>query len=174
MTTVDKNIYPIGLFEAPVMMSKKQIDAWIAELSNFPKQLREVVKQLSTDELDQSYREGSWTIRQLIHHLGDSHTHAYIRFKWPLAHPGCIIKAYDERAWSDFKDAKEAPVDLSLDFLEVLYAKWVYLLKTLNEEDYKTFYIHPEGNQQKSLFFTLGQYVWHGHHHLAQIKERHR
>lgn len=168
---VDKNVYPIGLFEAPVMITKQQIAQWIDQLSNYPNELRASVEQLSDSELDSSYREGSWTIRQLINHMADSHTHAYIRFKWALAHPDCVIKAYDEVAWSDFKDAKEAPIEVSLDYIELLYKRWVYFLKTLNEDDFKVFYIHPAGNQQKSLFFTLGQYVWHGNHHLAQIKQ---
>lgn len=172
MSTVDKKIYPIGVFEAPIMSSKKQIDSWIDELSNYPKQLRSLLSELTDEEIDKPYREGSWTIRQLIHHIADSHTHAYIRFKWSMAHPGCVIKAYDEGAWSNFKDAKESPVELSLDYIEVLYKKWVYYLKTLQEEDFNTFYIHPVNNQQKSLFFTLGLYVWHGNHHLAQIQQR--
>lgn len=171
MTTVDKEVYPIGLFESPVMISKSQIEDWIDEIAQYPALLRNSIESLTESDLESSYREGTWTIRQLVHHIADSHTHAYIRFKWAKAHPGCVIKAYDEMAWSDFKDAKEAPIELSLVYIDMLYKRWVYFLKTLTEEDYQIFYIHPQGNQQKSLFFTLGQYVWHGNHHLAQIEQ---
>lgn len=164
--------YPIGTFSCPKGRSIEHITEWISVLSSFPKRLHNAVDSLDNTTLDTPYRDGAWTIRQLVHHIADSHTHAYIRFKWAYAHPGCVIKDYDETAWSEFKDAKEAPIKHSLEYIESLYKRWIYFLKTLSEEDYQIFYIHPAGNQQKSLFFTLGQYVWHGEHHLAQIVQK--
>ncbi len=164
--------YPIGTFSCPEELSVEQIDEWLSILSSFPERLQKAVGSLDNNTLDTPYRNGTWTIRQLVHHIADSHTHAYIRFKWAKAHPGCVIKDYDEGAWSDFIDAKEAPVINSLEYIELLYKRWIYFLKTLSEEDYLITYIHPSGNQQKSLFFTLGQYVWHGEHHLSQIVQK--
>ena len=113
---------------------------------------------------------GGWTIRQVVHHIADSHHHSYTRFKWALTEDRPVIKAYDEKEWSNLFDANTAPIVLSLNYLKALHAKLVYLLKGLSKEDLERVYIHPDGNVEVSLLENIGKYAWHGNHHLAHIE----
>jgi hypothetical protein len=122
------------------------------------------------DQLDSPYRPKGWTIRQVIHHLGDSHTNTYIRFKWALTENEPVIKAYHEDRWAALRDTKFAPIKLGLDYLSVLHAKWVYLLKGLTSKDLKKCFIHPETMKEISLDKNIGIYAWHCEHHYMHIK----
>jgi hypothetical protein len=172
MTPSDLNKlkYPIGIFTAPTEIDNSQIMNWIQELEEFPSKLRQLVEMLTDSQLDTAYRPGGWTVRQLIHHLADSHTHSYIRFKWALTEEKPVIKAYDENSWAAIFDSNSAPIYLALDYLHALHARMVYLLRGLNSDQLDRTFIHPESGGEFSVKETIGNYVWHGKHHLAHIQ----
>lgn len=162
--------YPIGHYIIPEPISRKQLDDWISILEHLPRRLADMVSPLSEEQLETPYRPGGWTVRQLIHHISDSHHHSYIRFKWALTEDNPLIKPYFEKEWSKLFDAKSAPIQLSLDHLKVVHAKLVYLLKGLSEEDLQRKFTHPEGNEVTTLEENVGRYAWHGSHHFAHIE----
>ncbi|MGB5359829.1 YfiT family bacillithiol transferase [Eudoraea sp.] len=163
--------YPIGKFEAPSKISENQILEWIAFLENYPNKLELLVKELSTAQLETPYRPGGWTVRQVIHHVADSHHHSYIRFKWALTEETPVIKPYLEKEWAELFDTRTAPIELSISHLRAVHAKLVYLLKGLSSSDLKRSFIHPEGRESTTLEENIGRYVWHGHHHYNHIKQ---
>ncbi|MFI1772192.1 YfiT family bacillithiol transferase [Thalassobellus citreus] len=162
--------YPIGQFDCPTNISKEDIANWISILEHFPNKLENLVKGLTNEQLDTVYRPGGWTIRQVVHHLSDSHHHSYIRFKWALTEDNPVIKAYYEERWAELIDSKTAPIEMSLLHLKAIHTKLVYLLKTLNEYDLNKCFIHPETNSQVILSFNIGNYAWHSNHHYAHIE----
>jgi hypothetical protein len=170
MEASDKLKYPIGRLSLPDQIDQQQIDAWIDNLENFPDKLREVAENLSEAELETPYRPGSWTARQTIHHLADSHMNSYIRFKWALTEDNPIIKGYNEAVWADMKDSKTADTDASLKMIEGIHARWVALLRGLTMEELKSTFYHPEFDKTMRLDRMVGLYSWHGDHHLAHIE----
>ncbi len=142
--------YPIGQVNIPEDISEKNIENWISDIETFPSKLKNLVKDLSEEQLNTPYRNGGWTVRQTIHHCGDSHVNSYIRFKWTLTEDKPIIKAYYEDRWAELFDTKDAPIELSLNFIKALHAKWVYLLKGLSQDDLNTVFIHPESGDAVS------------------------
>tara|TARA_R110002051_G_scaffold56554_4_gene105266 strand:+ start:850 stop:1386 length:537 start_codon:yes stop_codon:yes gene_type:complete len=170
MENLEKLKYPIGHFECPTEISKEKINEWILVLDELPKKLSNLVSNYSQEQLNTPYREGGWTVRQVIHHLADSHHHSYTRFKWALTEDKPLIKAYYEKEWSNLFDATSAPIELSLSYLSALHAKLVFLLKGLSNDDYSKFYIHPDGNVSVSVAENLGKYAWHSNHHYVHIK----
>jgi len=160
--------YPIGKAKIPDMITDQDIQKWISLLDSFPRKMRLITQNLSDEQLDTPYREGGWTIRQVVHHVVDSHYNSYIRFKWTLTEDKPVIKAYYEDKWADLHDYK-APIELSLAALDSLHAKWVYLLKGLSKEDLKRVFIHPETNEEVSLEKNIGIYAWHSKHHYSHI-----
>jgi radical SAM superfamily enzyme YgiQ (UPF0313 family) len=163
--------YPIGKVNLPKIISKLDIEKWISILETFPQNLEFLVRNLSDKQLDTPYREGGWTIRQVIHHCYDSHHNSYTRFKWTLTEDKPIIKVYYEDRWGELNDSKSAPIILSIDALKALHAKWVYFLKdtSINSLDKK--FIHPEDNDEVSLKENIGIYAWHCNHHFAHIEQ---
>ena len=133
-----------------------------------PSRLREIVKDLRDGQLDTAYRPGGWTARQVVHHLADSHTNSYCRFRLALTEDLPVIKAYDEARWAELSDAKQAPIELSLTLLDALHGRWVLLLESLTEEDFRRAFRHPEHGEMR-LDWTLGLYAWHCRHHVAHI-----
>ncbi len=168
---LDELRYPIGHFKCPERITPSHVSDWIQALEEFPQKLEDLVKDLSEERLDTPYRPGGWTVRQVVHHLADSHHHSYTRFKWALTEKSPVIKAYEERDWADLFDARTAPLYLSLAYLKALHAKMVFLLKGIQTEDFHKVYIHPDGNVEVSVAENLGKYVWHGRHHYAHIEE---
>jgi len=166
---IDKLKYPIGKVNLPNKISNTDIKTWINVLEKFPKQLSNLTNNLSDEQLDTPYRNGGWTIRQVIHHLADSHHNSYTRFKWALTEDKPIIKAYYENRWATLFDSKNAPILLSLNYLSALHAKWVFLLKGISINDLQKIFIHPNGNEQVSLAQNIGIYAWHSKHHFAHI-----
>ncbi|SNR31985.1 YfiT family bacillithiol transferase [Lutibacter flavus] len=166
---LEKLKYPIGKPVIPSIITKNELTEWINTLENFPLKLEALVKNLTKDQLDTQYRESGWTIRQVIHHCADSHQNSYIRFKYTLTEDKPIIKAYYEDRWAELFDTKSAPINLSLNMLKALHAKWVYLLNGLKPEELKKEFIHPDGNELVSLETNIGIYAWHCNHHFAHI-----
>lgn len=162
--------YPIGKFEIPSSITKNQIEGWISILEHFPNRLENLVKNLTDEQLDTVYRLGGWTIRQVVHHVSDSHHHSYIRFKWALTEDKPIIKAYYEDRWAELFDSKSAPIDMSIQHLKAIHYKLVYLLKGLSEVDLNKTFIHPETNKEVVLKQNIGIYAWHCNHHYAHIE----
>ncbi|MCR9264629.1 MAG: putative metal-dependent hydrolase [Flavobacteriaceae bacterium] len=163
--------YPIGHYQIPDPITQQHLDEWISVLENLPQRLADMVLPLSEDQLEAPYRPEGWTVRQLVHHIADSHHHSYIRFKWALTEDNPLIKPYDEKAWAALFDSKSAPIQMSLDHLRVVHAKLVYLLKGLSEEDLQRKFTHPDGNEETTLKENIGRYAWHGSHHFAHIKK---
>ncbi|WP_044638541.1 YfiT family bacillithiol transferase [Siansivirga zeaxanthinifaciens] len=163
--------YPIGVFVPPVTITTTEIAAWIDALESFPKKLSALVKDLPVLDLETTYRPGGWTVRQVIHHLADSHHNSYTRFKWALTEEKPIIKAYDEVRWAELFDSKTAPINLSLLHLEAVHAKLVYLLRGLTDAELNKCFIHPETQKEVVLKVNIAQYVWHGNHHVAHIEQ---
>ncbi len=168
--TLEQLRYPIGKFIAPKEITQTQITEWIAILEALPARLAALVKDLTEEQLATPYRPDGWTVRQLIHHISDSHHHSYTRFKWALTENTPIIKPYDEKGWSALFDAQTAPIEMSLDHLKAVHAKLVYLLKGTSMEALEKEFIHPDGNVSTSLKENIGRYAWHGSHHFAHIK----
>ncbi len=162
--------YPIGQFNSLDIITEEHINEWITVLEEFPTKLKVLVGNLDDKQFNTPYRDGGWTIGQLIHHIADSHHHSYTRFKWTLTENKPTIKAYDQNEWSDLFDAKSAPVELSLAYISVLHAKLVFLLKGLTRNQWDMTYVHPEGNVTVSLAQNAGKYAWHSNHHFAHIK----
>lgn len=168
---LEKLKYPIGKLEIPTNINNKNIEDWISIIEHFPNRLENLVQHLSEEQLDTTYRENGWTIRQVIHHCYDSHHNSYTRFKWTLTEDKPIIKAYYEERWAELFDSKSAPISLSLHAIKALHAKWVYLLKGLSEENLAAFFIHPSGNEEVTLKKNIGIYAWHCNHHFAHIQQ---
>lgn len=162
--------YPIGKFHKPDSISGEQIRKWIDVLETLPYRLEKLVGRLSEDQLDSPYRPGGWTIRQLVHHIADSHHNSYIRFKWGLTEEEPVIKAYDEKKWAELHDATSAPISLSLDHLKAVHAKLVFLLRGLDRADLDKRFIHPDNQMATTLAENIGRYAWHSEHHFAHIK----
>ncbi|MEH7309167.1 YfiT family bacillithiol transferase [Neobacillus drentensis] len=159
--------YPIGRFEFDGEITFGEIDGWIKEMEELASLLRDAVKDLNDEQLDIPYRSGGWTIRQVVHHLADSHMNAYIRFKWALTEDNPVIKPYEEGQWAELSDSNLS-VDTSLSLLEALHIRLVNLLRSLSPEDLKRTFIHPESGQV-SVGRNIGIYAWHGRHHVAHI-----
>lgn len=168
--SIEELKYPIGRAQVPDEIGAVLVDQWIQILEGFPKKLADLVENLDENQLGTPYREGGWTIRQVLHHLVDSHNNSYIRFKWTLTEDEPLIKAYYEERWAELKDSREAPAELALKALEALHAKWTWLLRSLDDEQLNRCFIHPEGNQRVSLKRNIGIYAWHSRHHYAHIE----
>ena len=160
--------YPIGEFSPPDTVTQDQVDDWIDDVDALPGDLRRTVSALSDDQLDTPYRPGGWTVRQVVHHLPDSHMNSLIRFKWALTEERPLIKAYDEKGWAGLPDSL-APIGDSLDLLDALHRRWVSLLRALSRAQLQREFVHPESGPA-TLAATVGSYAWHGRHHLAHVE----
>lgn len=160
--------YPIGRFEHQGEVSDGDIALWIGQIEALPQEMRRAVDGLSDAQLDTPYRPGGWTLRQVVHHVPDSHLNAYVRFKWALTEDEPAIKTYEEARWAELADYRLTPVDTSLDFLALLHAKWVILLRALDRRELARRFVHPEWGRI-DLAHTVGSYAWHGRHHLAHV-----
>ena len=159
--------YPIGNFQFDGEITNSVTKDWINEIKDLPRLLRDVVKNLDNEQLDTPYRPGGWTVRQVIHHLADSHMNAYVRFKLALTEEKPVIKPYEETKWAELSDYK-LPIDISLSLLEALHIRWTDLLLSLIPADMEKTFIHPDSGEV-SVGKNIGIYAWHGRHHLAHI-----
>lgn len=161
--------YPIGEFEWNGDISAEQRRLWIKDLADAPAQLRAAVSGLSEAQLDTPYRPEGWTVRQVVHHLPDSHLNSYMRFKLAVSEDEPTIRPYDEQGWAMTKEAQNGPIEMSLQLLEALHTRWVAFLQTLSDEEYQRSFLHPENPGKQRLDYTLGSYSWHSRHHIAHI-----
>lgn len=159
--------YPIGEFNFEGEITKNIVMEWIKEIEILPNHLKETVEKLHDDQLNTPYREGGWTVRQVVHHIADSHLNAFVRVKLALTEEKPFIKTYDENKWVELSDY-DMPVIVSLGLLEGLHSRWVQLLSGLNDAELKKVFLHPELGEV-SIGKCIALYAWHGKHHLAHI-----
>ena len=162
--------FPIGRFIRPTHgdpNAAAALKSAITDIAELPELLRNALEDLDKDQLATPYREGGWTIRQLTHHIADSHMNAFLRVRKALTENSPVISPYDEKAWAELHDSA-APVEWSLELVESLHARWVMLLQSLSSEQWQRCFVHPEHGPQTIEFATL-LYAWHSRHHLAHI-----
>lgn len=169
-TTAPDPRYPIGKFQWVPNISQQDRAAFIADIAEAPERLRAALGGLSESQLDTPYRDGGWTVRQVVHHLFDSHLNAYVRFKLALTEDEPTIKAYSESLWAELPDARTAPAEISTALLDNLHRRWVLMVRAMSESEWKRTFRHPERGVM-SLETTLGLYAWHCRHHVAHITE---
>lgn len=162
--------YPIGKFQFSGSSDQTQRAQLINEIEQAPKALRNAVTGLSSQQIETPYRDGGWSVRQVVHHVPESHMNAYIRFKLGLTEDSPTIKPYMEDLWAKTGDVQATPLETSLALLDSLHDRWVRLLRGLTAEDWKRTFIHPEMGTV-SLDKSLALYAWHGKHHTAHITE---
>jgi uncharacterized damage-inducible protein DinB len=160
--------YPVGKFQRDVEPTPERRREWIGAIAETPAHFRAAVQGLSDEQLDTPYRDGGWTVRQVVHHVPDSHANAYTRFKLGLTETDPVIKPYDEAAWALLEDTRITPIEVSLTLLEVLHVRWVNVLRSIADEQWSRTIQHPENGRMR-LDFVLGLYDWHGRHHVAHV-----
>lgn len=169
MKNDEKLRYPAGRFSPKEKYTFEELQLLIDKIAGFPSRLQQAMAIITPQQMDTRYREGGWTLRQVIHHLSDSHMNAYIRLKWTLTEDKPTIKAYDEKGWAETVEIKEDP-QISAALLSQLHAKWVRLLKGLVSEDFERGYMHPESGKFYTLAHQVALYAWHGDHHLGHLR----
>ena len=167
--THDDLRYPVGRYEAAVEPTTADRARWLGELAAFPETFRAAVADLAPPQLDTPYRPGGWTVRQLVHHMPDSHINAYTRFKLALTETAPAIKPYDEARWAELPDVAAVDPSVSLALLDALHLRWVALLERLTADDWTRTFVHPERLEPMRLDQALGLYAWHGRHHTAHV-----
>jgi hypothetical protein len=166
--------YPIGKLKRTEKLSSEDRQAALEVLEAAPARLRDALRGLTDAQLDTPYREGGWTVRQLAHHVPDSHMHMYVRVRLALTENEPTVRPYDEKLWAELADARSAPVEPSLALLEGVHARLVRLLRSLDEASYARRFVHPEG-YSGTIDTLIGMYAWHSRHHTAHVtalKER--
>lgn len=161
--------YPIGKYIPPTIITDEHIQSWIEDLSNLPALIETSTGNLAEAQLETPYRPDGWTVRQVVHHLADSHVNAYTRFRLAMTEDNPSIRPYKEELWAQLPDARDGDIQLSIAILKAIHQRLVVFLKTLKPEDYSRRYFHPEVQKEFTLGFLLGNYAWHGKHHLAHI-----
>lgn len=169
MPTVIDARYPIGKYE-PQPFSIEQKVEWLADIKFLPLTLEQALLNLDEAQLQTPYREGGWTVHQLVHHVADSHINAYCRFKLALTEENPTIKTYEEGLWAELHDVQKLPINVSITLLHALHARWYEALKAVNDDEWNNRTVfHPEHKRTLRLWFLLGMYAWHGKHHVAHI-----
>lgn len=167
--TLEQLQYPIGRFSFPAQVSEEEIKEAIHRIAVLPLRMLEVVRQIPPDKLETPYRPGGWTIRQVVHHVADSHINAYIRYKLALTEQQPTIKPYLEKEWAKLDDSKLGP-EISLVMLGGIHKRWVTIMEHMSETDWDRRFVHPEHNRTQTLRQTVMLYAWHGEHHLGHIE----
>ena len=160
--------YPIGKYE-PQPFSEKQLKEWLIDIQYLPRHLENAVLNLDEQQLDTPYRPEGWTVRQVVHHVADSHANAYIRFKLGLTEDNPTIKPYDENAWAALSDITSVPINVSLTMLHALHTRMLAVLQAIKAEEWERTVVHPEHGRQMTLWYLLGMYAWHSRHHTAHV-----
>ncbi|MES2431602.1 MAG: putative metal-dependent hydrolase [Bacteroidota bacterium] len=160
--------YPIGKYiEQP--FSETQLREWINDIKNLPQHLENAVLNLDEAQIDTPYRPGGWTVKQLVHHVADSHMNAYIRFKLGLTEDNPTIKPYEQDLWAEMADTKNLPINISLTILHAVHIRLTEILKNIKPEEWDRTVVHPEHGRQMTLYYLLGMYAWHSKHHTAHV-----
>ena len=162
--------YPVGEFAMPAQVSAARRQQAIDEIAATPAKLRAAANGLSDSQLDTPYREGGWTVRQVVHHVPDSHLNAYVRLKLALTEEKPTIKPYDQEAWANLADSKSTPIEVSLTLLSTVHDRWDRLWRSMKPEQFARVLVHPE-HGERSVDWLLFLYEWHGRHHTAHITE---
>ena len=160
--------FPIGKFNPPQEVPPEMREKFIQTIEELPEKFRQAVSGLNEEQIDMPYRPEGWTIRQLVHHVADSHINSFCRFKLGLSEEIPTIKPYDEALWAEMPDSKNAPINLSLNLIDGIHARWTMLLKSMTEEDFAREINHPERGTM-SLNVLLALYDWHSRHHTAHV-----
>ena len=160
--------YPIGKYIVQPF-SDKQWQDWLNDIKFLPQHLENAILNLDEAQLATPYREGGWTVKQLVHHVADSHMNAYIRFKLALTENNPVIKPYDEAAWAEMSDTKNLPINISLTILHAVHSRWNEVLKNMSREELDRTLFHPEHKKEMTLWYLLGMYAWHSKHHVAHV-----
>ena len=160
--------YPVGKFKFPESVSDDERETMLGQIAETPARLREAVASLDDAQLDTPYRPEGWTVRQVVHHLPDSHLNSYVRFKLAVTEDEPTIKAYDEAAWARLDDAQNAPIEGSLELLESLHERWIRFLRSLGPKELARTFKHSEIGSI-TLNQNIALYAWHGRHHVAHI-----
>jgi hypothetical protein len=168
-TAIDDLRYPVGPFAFDGDSSQAAREQRIAEIAAAPGHLRTAIDGLTPTQLDTPYRPGGWTVRQVVHHLPDSHLNAYTRMKLALTEDEPTIKPYEEARWAELPDGRDGPIETSLTLLEALHRRWVLLLRSMRPEDFHRRFRHPEHGRLLELDEIVAMYAWHGRHHVAHI-----
>jgi uncharacterized damage-inducible protein DinB len=161
--------YPVGKFDWNAPVSEADYPRFIAEIAEAPGALRSAVAGLSRDQLETRYRPDGWTVKQVVHHVPDSHLNAYCRFKLALTEDEPTIKPYDQEKWAELPDSQRVPIDVSLDLLDSLHQRWVAVLRSMDTADFNRGLRHPEHGRVLTLAQMLALYAWHGRHHVGHI-----
>ncbi|MEO6671001.1 MAG: YfiT family bacillithiol transferase [Ferruginibacter sp.] len=160
--------YPIGKYvEQP--FSSTQLKEWLLDIQSLPQQIEYAITNLDYQQLDTPYREGGWTIKQVVHHVADSHMNAYIRFKLGLTEETPVIKPYDEAEWAKLSDTTNLPINISITLLYALHSRWQEILKHITPDQWNRKIFHPEHSKEMTLWYLLGMYAWHSRHHVSHI-----
>jgi hypothetical protein len=162
--------FPIGPFQMPATVTPELRNSAINTIAETPAKMRAAVRGLSESQLDTPYRDGGWTVRQVVHHVPDSHMNAYVRLKLALTESSPTIKPYEEDKWARLEDSRSTPIEVSLSILELLHTRWVLLLRSLEPDDFSRKLVHPE-HGEKNVDWLVFIYAWHGPHHTAHITE---
>lgn len=170
MQDLEKLKYPIGKYIPPSPITRDHIRLWTNELSELPQLIENAAGHLSPAQLETAYRPDGWSVRQVVHHLADSHINAYTRFRLAMTEDNPTIRPYYEDRWANLEDAKSADVQLSIAILKAVHERLVVFIKSLEYAHFSRTYFHPETQKQSTLGFLLGNYAWHGKHHLAHIQ----
>ena len=161
--------YPIGKY-AEQPFSEKQLKEWLLDIQTLPMHVEHAILNLDEAELETPYRPGGWTLKQVVHHIADSHMNAYIRFKLGLTEENPTIKPYDENAWAQMADTKNLPINISITLLFSLHMRLHEILKNVKQEEWSRTVFHPEHQKKMTLWYLLGMYAWHGKHHVAHLR----
>jgi uncharacterized damage-inducible protein DinB len=168
-TAPDALRYPIGPLRPSQSLSGTERSKEIERIARAPAALRRAVQGLSDAQLDTPYRDGGWTIRQVVHHLADSHMNAYVRLRLALTEDKPTIKPYDEARWAELSDARTLPIEVSLRLLETLHERFIATLRSLQPADFARTFYHPEHRREFTVDELVGMYAWHGEHHTAHV-----
>jgi len=160
--------YPLGKYE-PQSFTEKQKLQWLNEIKFLPQALENSILNLDESQMNTPYRDGGWKVKQLVHHVADSHINAYCRFKLGLTEENPVIRPYEEKLWAELEDVESVPINVSLTILHALHARWYAAINDLTEEDWNRTVLHPEHNKIFTLWHLLGMYAWHGRHHVAHV-----
>ncbi|MDR6157526.1 putative damage-inducible protein DinB [Chryseobacterium sp. SLBN-27] len=170
MNDIEQKRFPIGQFKEPENICDIKLDEYIKVIKDFPAKLKNLIEDFSDDQLDTQYREGGWTVRQLVNHIADSHINSFIRFKLALTEDTPTIKPYDEAKWAELQDSQNMPVKPAMRMIKGTHQRWTALLKSMTNKQFERTFHHPEHHKNYDLRHCLALYVWHCNHHFAHIE----